>query len=159
MNFASTLLMILEWIYSILVFKFCCSKCFHLSFLFSEHPRPKPTSVPNHNSHGPKPYVPPHPTIKPEIPLSKPIRFEIDNVKHLLNPESHSNTSPPPFTTPSYPIITDLEEIPHEFSQNPNHISVISEYALFYDETDKFRGKPKLVDGDLENYRPRPIIP
>ena len=140
------------------------------SIFFSEQTRPKPTLVPSHNPHGPKPYIPPHPVIKPNNPTTKPVRFENESVKHLLHPEhlepgfeSHSNTSPPPFTTPKYPTITDeyksLEEVPQEFSQNPNHISVISEYTLFYDETDKFRGKPKLVEGDLENYRPRPIIP
>ena len=78
--------------------------------------------------------------------------------KKLLHPEPHSSTSTPPFATPTYPTIIDTL-VPQEFSQNPNHISVISEYTLFYDETDKFRGKPKLVEGDLENYRPRPIIP
>jgi len=92
--------------------------------------------------------------------LSKPIRFEENETKNLLNPGLYSSTSTPPFTTPLRPTVREeyknLEEIPQEFSQNPNHISVISEYTLFYDETDKFKGKPKLVEGDLENYRPRP---
>ena len=86
----------------------------------------------------------------------------------MLDPENHSNTSPPPpFTTPSYPIFVTPPEGPkvefdtanqilEDFSQDPEHVSVISEYNLFYEETDKLRGKPKLVGGHSENYRPRP---
>ena len=79
------------------------------------------------------------------------------------------NTSPPPaFTTPSYSIFvtppegpkdefdTATNQILEDFSQDPEHVSPISEFNLFYEETDKLRGKPKLVGGNLENYRPRP---
>ena len=101
---------------------------------------------------------------------SKPIRFENDgnSIKYLLDPENPSTTSPPPaFTTPSYPILVTPSEDPkvefdtdnqilEDFSQDPEHVSLISKYNLFYEETDKLRGKPKLVGGNLENYRPRP---
>ena len=85
----------------------------------------------------------------------------------MLDPENPSTTSPPPaFTTPSYPILVTPPEGPkvefdtdnqilEDFSQDPEHVSPISEYNLFYEETDKLRGKPKLVGGNYENYRPR----
>ena len=43
-----------------------------------------------------------------------------------------------------------------ELSQDPSHVSEVSSYNLFYEETDKLRRKPKLVDGAHGNYRPRP---
>ena len=120
---------------------------------------------PGHINAGPKPYVPPY---SRPIP-SKPIRFENDgnSIKHLLDPKNPSTTSPPPaFTTPSYPILVTPPEGPkvefdtdnqilEDFSLDPEHVSPISEYNLFYEETDKLRGKPKLVGGNYENYRPR----
>ena len=125
--------------------------------------RPKPR--PGHIIAGPEPYVPPY---SRPIP-SKPIRFENDgnSIKHLLDPENPSNTSPPPaFTTPSYPILVTPPEGPkvefdtanqivEDFSQDPEHVSPISAFNLFYEETDKLKGKLKLVGGNYENYRPR----
>jgi len=112
----------------------------------------------------------------PYIPTSKPIRFENDklheqsledDIGFLLNPGPPSDHSFPPFTTPTYPIVTTeasknqnsvLNEIPEDFSQNPEHISMISQYPISYKDTDKLIGKPKLVGGSLTNYHPRPKI-
>ena len=90
-----------------------------------------------------------------------------DDIGFLLNPGPPSDHSFPPFTTPTYPIVTTeasknpnsvLNEIPEDFSQNPEHISMISQYPISYKDTDKLIGKPKLVGGSLTNYRPRPKI-
>ena len=51
--------------------------------------------------------------------------------------------------------VNETNKIP-EFSQDPSHVSDVSSYNLFYEETDKLREKPKLVDGGHGNYRPRP---
>lgn len=51
--------------------------------------------------------------------------------------------------------VNETNKIP-EFSQDPSHVSDVSSYNLFYEETDKLREKPKLVDGAHGNYRPRP---
>ena len=51
--------------------------------------------------------------------------------------------------------VNETKRIP-ELSQDPSHVSEISSYNLFYEETDKLRQKPKLVDGAHGNYRPRP---
>ena len=134
-------------------------------YLFSEVTIGQPRPRPGHIIASPELYVPPY---SRPIP-SKPIRFENDgnSIKHLLDPKNPSTTSPPPaFTTPSYPILVTPPEGPkvefdtdnqilEDFSQNPEHVSLISEYNLFYEETDKLRGKPKLVGGNYENYRPR----
>ena len=59
-----------------------------------------------------------------------------------------------PSEDPKVEFNTD-NQILEDFSQDPEHVSLISEYNLFYEETDKLRGKPKLVGGNYENYRPR----
>ena len=51
--------------------------------------------------------------------------------------------------------VNETKRIP-ELSQDPSHVSDVSSYNLFYEETDKLRHKPKLVDGAHGNYRPRP---
>ena len=134
--------------------------------MFSEFTIGRPRPRPGHIIAGPEPYVPPY-----SRPISsKPIRFEDEenSIKHLLDPENASDTSTPlAFTTPSYPIFAPLPEGPkvefdatnqilEDFSQDPKHVSPISEFNLFYEETEKLKGKPKLVGGHLENYRPRP---
>ena len=53
--------------------------------------------------------------------------------------------------------VNETNKIP-EFSQDPSHVSDVSSYNLFYEETDKLRQKPKLVDGAHGNYRPRPYL-
>ena len=79
--------------------------------------------------------------------------------------EPHSDDITPfYFLTTQAPIFEVKEktnEIPDfsqisEFSQDPSHVSEISSNNLFYEETDKFKSKPKLVNGVHENYRPRP---
>jgi len=141
--------------------------------------RPRPTkpfrgdnsqTTSNHGQFfpSPEPYIPPT--------HSKPIRFEDNNensIKYLLNPKNPSDasgtsgTSHNPFTTPSYPIFVTSEGKTNEFDStnqsiqnilqdSKDTISQISENNLFYEETNKLKGKPKLVDGNVENYRPRP---
>ena len=53
--------------------------------------------------------------------------------------------------------VNETKRIP-ELSQDPSHVSNISSYNLFYEETDKLRQKPKLVNGAHGNYRPRPYL-
>ena len=107
---------------------------------------------------------------------TKPIRFETekDHVKehdkYFINESEyikkilslynqHLNKA----NTPSQPIWTDKAPFPlhaiKELSQNPNHVLPISNNNLFYEETDKLKKKPRLVDGNHYNYRPRPWGP
>jgi len=123
------------------------------------------TSNHGHFFPSPEPYFPPA--------YSKPIRFEENDensIKHLLNPNNPSDTSHTSLllsTTPLYPIFVtsggkNIEfDSTNQSNQNllqdsEDTISQISENNLFYEETNKLKGKPKLVDGNVENYRPRP---
>ena len=68
----------------------------------------------------------------------------------VITPSQHSLISEAPIFE-----VNETKRIP-ELSQDPSHVSEVSSYNLFYEETDKLRQKPKLVDGAHGNYRPRP---
>jgi len=119
-------------------------------------------------------YVKPSPTpgptyIKPFENENEPIGYPaIPAVPEyetgfLLDPEAP--TDPP---APSYPVVTTeapkdqiimAHGIPAEYSQNPDHIHKIAGHTLWYKNVAKLKGKQKMVEGDLANYRPRPPGP
>ena len=75
-------------------------------------------------------------------------------ISRIFNCSSKCPILVTPSEDPKVEFDTD-NQILEDFSQDPEHVSLISEYNLFYEETDKLKGKPKLVGGNFENYRPR----
>lgn len=79
----------------------------------------------------------------------------------LLDPEVPTEPPAPIVITTEAPKdqIIMAHGIPAEYSQNPEHIHKITGHTLWYKNTKKLKGKQKMVEGDLANYRPRPPGP
>jgi len=54
------------------------------------------------------------------------------------------------------PEISEISNIPDEYSQNPDHVDHIAGNTLFYKDLSKLHAKQKLVEGQLANYKPKP---
>lgn len=59
-------------------------------------------------------------------------------------------------STTSPPIVHEVPEVVEDYSQNAQHVNLIASDTLFYKDLAKLRTKPKQVEGDLANYRPKP---
>ena len=45
---------------------------------------------------------------------------------------------------------------PEDYSENADHIQSVADGPLFYKDLRKLKGKPKQVEGQLSNYKPKP---
>lgn len=59
-------------------------------------------------------------------------------------------------STPEPGPVSPPVEVVEEYSQNPQHVNLIASDTLFYKDLAKLKTKPKQVEGDLANYRPKP---
>ena len=127
----------------------------------------KPVVQPNEDSYG-KPLGQP---IVPSVSTTTVLQpFEETFTIHPAVPETHETgflINPPGSGFPSSTLVTNnpllsnsndvvISNIPEEYSQNPDHVNHIAGDTLYYKDLSKLHSKPKSVEGDLANYRPKP---
>jgi len=73
--------------------------------------------------------------------------------------ESSEDWEPQDWHAAPLPTGVHVKWVPEEYSDDPVHIKKVTDQALFYDDTDRFKNKETKVDGDKNKFKPKPPDP